>query len=131
MVTWSEVIDSDYLVNPTIVDSALDLFSLQCGDHLFGTGKPIGLATDRFEEGRDSLDSRQGLCMNVDVAAIPVACSYVGLPLETEFGITASELVVPPVRLDDLDVNVSVLAASFAGESVVGFGYFVFHGFIY
>jgi hypothetical protein len=28
-------------------------------------------------------------------------------------------------------VNVSVLAASFAGESVVGFGYFVFHGFIY
>jgi hypothetical protein len=25
-------------------------------------------------------------------------------------------------------VNVSVLAASFAGESVVGFGYFVFHG---
>jgi hypothetical protein len=35
---------------------------------------------------------------------------------------------VPPVRLDDLDVNVSILAASFAGESVVGFGSFIFHG---
>ena len=64
----------------------------------------------------------------MDVAAIPVTCSYVGLPLETEFGITASELVVPPVRLDDLDVNVSILAASFTVESVVGFGSFVFHG---
>lgn len=66
--------------------------------------------------------------MDVDIAAIPVACSYVGLPLETEFGITASELVVPPVRLDDLDVDVSVLSASFAGESVVCFGSFIFHG---
>ena len=32
------------------------------------------------------------------------------------------------MRLDDFDVNMSVLAASFAGESVVGFGYFIFPG---
>jgi hypothetical protein len=51
MVTWSEVIDSDYLVNPAIVDSTLDLFSLQCGDHFFRSAKSIGCATNRFEEG--------------------------------------------------------------------------------
>ena len=51
-----------------------------------------------------------------------------GLPLKVKVVIPAPELISPPVRLDDFNVNVSVLAARFAGESVVGFGYFVFHG---
>ncbi len=51
-----------------------------------------------------------------------------GLPLKAEFGITASELIVPPIRFDKLNVDVCVFAAIFAGESVVGFGCFIFHG---
>ena len=121
--------DRNELTHASVVDAPDNPGGFQFRDQVFRVGDDI--TTKLLQEfcGADCASNPLGL--DVDLVAVPMPMIVVGLPAELQLVFARTKFAVVihhPVRLDDFEMEVTVVGLRGPGYAVVDSS---FHGFIY